>query len=74
VLVDDLTGDPADTTVRFSLDKTEYEIDLSGANAAALRQTLSRYVNAPRKAPGARRRAVTGTASHSGYDPAALPP
>jgi hypothetical protein len=29
VLVDDLTGDPADTTVKFALDKTEYEIDLS---------------------------------------------
>jgi hypothetical protein len=29
VLVDDLTGDPADTTVTFALDKTEYEIDLS---------------------------------------------
>jgi hypothetical protein len=28
VLVDDLTGDPADTTVKFALDKTEYEIDL----------------------------------------------
>ncbi len=34
VLVDDLTGDPADTTVRFALDKTEYEIDLSNENAA----------------------------------------
>jgi Lsr2 len=34
VLVDDLTGDPADTTVKFALDKTEYEIDLSNENAA----------------------------------------
>jgi hypothetical protein len=52
VLIDDLTGDPADTTVKFSLDKTEYEIDLSDANAAALRESLSRYVNAARRAPG----------------------
>ena len=72
VLIDDLTGDPADTTVKFSLDKTEYEIDLSSANAAALRETLSRYVNAARRAPGARRRAVAGKASYSGYDPAAV--
>ena len=40
--VDDLTGDPADTTVKFSLDKTAYEIDLSNDNAAELRQTFSR--------------------------------
>ena len=72
VLIDDLNGDPADTTVKFSLDKTEYEIDLSSANAAALRETLARYVNAARRAPVARRRAVAGKASYSGYDPAAV--
>jgi hypothetical protein len=44
VLVDDLTGDPADTTVKFALDKTEYEIDLSNENAAEMRKGLSRYV------------------------------
>jgi hypothetical protein len=72
VLIDDLTGDPADTTVKFSLDKTEYEIDLSNDNAAELRETLARYVNAGRRSPGAQRRAVTGKASYSGYDPAAV--
>jgi len=72
VLVDDLTGDPADTTVKFSLDKTAYEIDLSNDNAAELRQTFSRYVNAARKAPGGGRRAVTGQPSFAGYDPAAV--
>jgi hypothetical protein len=72
VLIDNLTGDSADTTVKFSLDKTEYEIDLSNANAAALRESLSRYVNAARRVPGARRRAVAGRASYSGYDPAAV--
>ena len=72
MLIDNLTGDSADTTVKFSLDKTEYEIDLSDANAAALRESLSRYVNAARRAPGARRRAVAGKASYSGYDPAAV--
>ena len=72
VLVDDLTGDPADTTVTFSLDNNDYEIDLSNDNAAELRETLARYVNAARRAPGARRRAGTGSASYSGYDPAAV--
>jgi hypothetical protein len=72
VLIDDLTGDPADTTVTFSLDKTEYEIDLSNDNAAELRETLARYVNAARRSPGARRRAVTDKASYAGYDPAAV--
>ena len=66
------TVGPADTTVTFSLDKTGYEIDLSNDNAAELRETLARYVNAARKAPGARGRAVTGKASYSGYDPAAV--
>jgi hypothetical protein len=72
VLIDDLTGDPADTTVKFSLDKTEYEIDLSNDNAAELRQTLSRYVKAARKASGGELRAVTGKPSFTGYDPAAV--
>ncbi len=40
VLVDDLTGDPADTTVKFALDKTEYEIDLSNENAREMREGL----------------------------------
>jgi len=63
VLVDDLTGDPADTTVKFALDKTEYEIDLTKDNATELREALSRYVNAARRVSGGgRRAAVTGKA------------
>jgi hypothetical protein len=34
-LEDDLTGGPANQTVRFALDGTDYEIDLSAKNAAA---------------------------------------
>jgi len=37
-LEDDLTGGPADGTVRFAVDATGYEIDLSAKNAAALRK------------------------------------
>jgi Lsr2 len=36
VRVDDLTGNPADTTVTFAIDHTEYEIDLSENNAGEL--------------------------------------
>ncbi len=74
VLVDDLTGDPADTTVKFSIDKTEYEIDLSNENAAELRRALSRYVGAARKVSsgGGRRSAPTAKPAYSGYDPAAV--
>ena len=74
VLIDDLTGDPADTTVTFALDKTEYEIDLSDANAAVLRESLARYVSAARKVPsfGGRRSAPAAKPAYSGYDPAAV--
>ncbi|MGK5113402.1 MULTISPECIES: histone-like nucleoid-structuring protein Lsr2 [unclassified Geodermatophilus] len=73
VLVDDLTGDPADTTVKFALDKIEYEIDLSNENATELREALSRYVDAARKVSGGGRRAATiGKTSYSGFDPAAV--
>jgi hypothetical protein len=50
VLVDDLDGGPADETVSFALDGTHYEIDLSAANAAALRNSVARFVAHARKA------------------------
>src|ERR1700727_1578930 len=37
VFTDDLDGGPADETVRFGIDGTQYEIDLSKAHAAELR-------------------------------------
>jgi Lsr2 len=74
VLVDDLTGDPADTTVRFALDKTEYEIDLSNDNAGRLRDAFARYVAAGRKvAPrGGRPGTQPVKRAYTGYDPAAV--
>lgn len=50
VLVDDLDGAEATETVSFGLDGASYEIDLSDANAAALREALSGYVGHARKA------------------------
>src|SRR5687767_3479552 len=73
VLVDDLTGERADTTVTFALDKTEYEIDLSNENAAEMRHGISRYVDATRKVTGrGRRSAPAAKPTYAGYDPAAV--
>lgn len=72
VLVDDIDGGAAQETVAFALDGVSYEIDLSAANAAALRETFAPYVGAARKAgsrparPGRRgggRRAATSSRS-----------
>jgi Lsr2 len=41
LLIDDLDGSPADGTVRFALDGTSYEIDLSTGHAQALHAALS---------------------------------
>jgi len=49
-LEDDLTGGPADETVRFSFDGTDYEIDLSAKNAAAFGKQLAPYIEHGRKA------------------------
>jgi hypothetical protein len=48
-LEDDLDGAPADQTVRFALDGTEYEIDLSASNATAFRERLAPYTARARK-------------------------
>ncbi|WP_026556605.1 histone-like nucleoid-structuring protein Lsr2 [Arthrobacter sp. 35W] len=51
-LVDDLDGNSADETVRFALDGVNYEIDLSDANAAALRGTLEHFIAKGRRVAG----------------------
>ncbi|MCU1633109.1 MAG: Protein lsr2 [Micrococcaceae bacterium] len=48
-LVDDLDGEEATETVRFSLDGTDYEIDLTQKNADSLRSALAEYVDKGRK-------------------------
>lgn len=42
--VDDIDGGEAEGTIRFGLDGADYEIDLSGANAAKLRKALDPYI------------------------------
>jgi hypothetical protein len=46
--VDDIDGTEAGETVKFELDGSKYEIDLSGPNASELRQALSPYVDRAR--------------------------
>ncbi len=53
LLIDDIDGSGAEGTVRFGLDGTSYEIDLSAAHAAELRGALARFIAAGRKVPGA---------------------
>lgn len=64
VLVDDIDGGSADETVSFSLDGASYEIDLSAANAAALREAFAPYVGTARRV-GGRPRSGRRTAGRS---------
>ena len=61
-LVDDLDGKKADEQVEFAVDGKTYEIDLSAANSARLRQALAPFVSAARRT-GGRRGSTGGTAS-----------
>ncbi|WP_462187377.1 MULTISPECIES: histone-like nucleoid-structuring protein Lsr2 [unclassified Frankia] len=51
-LIDDLSGEEADETVRFGLDGAQYEIDLSEKNATKLRESLAPFVTAARRSGG----------------------
>ena len=63
VLEDDVTGGPAEQTVRFAFDGTDYEIDLSAKNAAAFGKLLAPYIEHARKAGRAQGRRAGRTAS-----------
>jgi hypothetical protein len=54
-VTDDLDGTEAVETVSFGFDGTSYEIDLSKKNAATLRKSLDRYVQAGRRSSSATR-------------------
>ena len=78
-LTDDLDGRPIPDgkgeTIRFSLDRQDYEIDLGEKNAKALRDALSKYVAAARRAGGTRGRGRGGRSSAApsrDYDPKAV--
>ena len=83
-LTDDLDGKPIREgkggTIRFGLDRQDYEIDLAEKNAKALRDTVGKYVSAARRtASGTRgtggrrsRSGRTGTGTALDYDPRAV--
>ncbi|WP_442864134.1 histone-like nucleoid-structuring protein Lsr2 [Arthrobacter sp. ATA002] len=60
LLIDDLTGDDAQETVKFALDGAQYEIDLTTEHAAELREKLAPYVSSGRRQRGERRAAALG--------------
>jgi len=69
VLEDDLDGGPAEQTVRFAYEGTEYEIDLSKKNAAAFHKQLAPFLEHARKAgrgPARRRGRTVASRQRSG--------
>jgi len=83
LFIDDIDGGAAEGTVRFALDGTDYEIDLSGKHSDDLHDALRKYVDHARKVGGTARRpgsrsgrapstvdtgAVRAWARENGYD------
>ncbi|TWP34732.1 histone-like nucleoid-structuring protein Lsr2 [Leekyejoonella antrihumi] len=62
LLEDDLDGSEAAETVNFAVDGVSYEIDLSAANAAKLRDDVARWVGHARRVRGRRQTAPRTTA------------
>jgi len=66
ILVDDIDGSEANETVSFALDGTSYEIDLTDANAAALRAAFAAFVGHGRKVSGRKSSGRKATSSDMG--------
>jgi hypothetical protein len=64
VLEDDLTGGPAEQTVRFAFEGTDYEIDLNAKNAAAFGKQLAPYIEHARRVGRAQVRRPGRTAAN----------
>jgi hypothetical protein len=80
-LTDDLDGKPIaegrGETVRFALDRQDYEIDLADKNAKAMRDAVSKYVAAARRVgsssrSGRGRGGRSSAAASRDYDPKAV--
>ena len=55
ILDDDIDGGPADSTIQFSYQGTQYEIDLSKKNEEKLVRALEPFTSKARKTGGTRR-------------------
>jgi hypothetical protein len=69
-LVDDLDGTTSDdiSTVQFGLDGVSYEIDLTPANAARLRDGLTDFIGSARRIGGRAKRGTAGNAPKAKSD------
>jgi len=72
ILVDDLDGGDAAETVTFGLDGVSYEIDLSKANAARLRESLAAWVGHARRVGGRASRGRRVGATRGGSSSSAI--
>ena len=70
LLTDDLDGGEAAGTVRFGLDGTEYEIDLSAAHSDELRTALQRYLAHARRTGSTTRGAARSRRTSAAVDTA----
>lgn len=70
ILVDDLDGSRATETVVFSLDRRDYEIDLSTKNAEGFRKAFEKYTQVAR--PLEAQKVRGGRRLPKSYDIAAL--
>ena len=70
LLIDDLDGGEAAGTVRFALDGTEYEIDLSTAHSDELRKAMERYLAHARRTGGTAKSAARGRQTSAAVDTA----
>ncbi|NGN91635.1 Lsr2 family protein [Nocardioides sp. KC13] len=69
ILEDDIDGSEAAETVSFALDGTNYEIDLSEANAAKLRDSLALFIGHAQKITGRRGGGAKKAAASGGSTP-----
>jgi Lsr2 len=70
LFIDDIDGGEADGTVRFGLDGTDYEIDLSGKHTDELREALGKFIEHSRKVAGTARRTPRSLRSAPAVDTA----
>ena len=69
LLESDIDGAPADETVTFGLDASDYEIDLTSAQAQGLRDALAPYIAAGRKVARGNRRTRSTSAPKTSTGP-----
>lgn len=68
-LVDDFDGTPGASTVAFSYEGTDYEIDLGDERRAQLEEALAEYIGKARKVSRRKRRVSAASAAPAGVSP-----